>query len=788
MGTDRPTLSRRGWFAFVVLLGAFLGWGCSKQSSLKMHQSGLLRKWERTVLGKGELTLTTRTPAAAKSPVCLKDKDSISSLREEIQALETQVSGNPIKGVWNHLNLLKLPRSQGIFLSRYVKWVQSQGYDYKNCSDLICILNNIYGSKTGEEGLLIYGWFLRMGSVISTANRVPLLPEGLVSTEVELETTQFENKTYRDYLFSRDELTGFWLLSKTLSPVYQDMGSLLSIHRMPSGTYYVKWPNSCGFSWGGKTVGNIWLLDKCLEMGDDPKRFSTFFYRGVPHELSHRLDSWLGTPQSELSQTDEWKSLSGWTQEEVADPRSGKVTRRWRSDSSKDGFVRDYAASSPAEDWADTAAYFRYAPAWTLEVSPKKAAYLSKKIYGGRTFDEGGIFSFYLDSTRRELSQSLPSVLDECVAGVSPPDSQDSSDVRSLIQPQFGLAVDPAVEDCLRGRIAQVLEAALARLKENEYEACEFFARNTEGFIKQVVEEITPELVALLSKNSSIANQLRAVAKLNDEFKTNFDPREIYLKCYGKEEEETCYSNMVTSLFDSISDENRSAIPTEILLKEKNRILVENSWSIARGVTTKLFKELFAGVESRLQKSADRLWENCKNSPSSDTGELPPTRPFNGGEHYVSSGILACLNHSILADLDAIRTTFSAKLGITISDPQTQIFVTELWLPDYLEVLSQHAQKEAAAEDLIRESIKAKIVSWIIKELKTSSVMIAQKEVCIDLAIKSFDRYLDRFEKEQAIPTHFAAIENLRKGWSESACQELFKSNKKTLPQSSRSR
>lgn len=754
-------------------------------------QSRVLKKWEEIVLGRQNYSSNKRAPAATDSTLCLKDQDSASLLLEEIRQLESQSGGASVKGVWNHLNLSALPRAQGLFFSRNSKWIASKGYDFKNCTDVFCVMNSIYGNSNGTEGYKVYQWFLKMGYVLSTSERIPILPNGYISNPEDLDSVTISGKIFRDFLFSKDELTGFWLLSKTLSPIYQNMGSLQSIHRLPRQFSYESWPNTCGISWGGKTIGNIRLMDQCLIFGSDPKNLRSFFYRGVAHELSHRLDSWLGNGQNDLSNTDEWKSLSGWVREESIDPKSGKPVIQWKFDPDKDGFVRNYAAASPVEDWADTAAYFRYFPSIATEKSPKKSAFISQKIYGGRTYDQAGLLSYYLDVSRREFALSLVPLVEGCLGGSTQAQDlswvNDSLQIAPWIQFQLEFSLEPQVLQCLKDRVAAVLKKIIVRLNQTEYEACDFFEANTPAFVKQLIEQITPQLVDVLSKRSTIADQLRGLAQLQDELKFNFDAREVYLKCFGKDREEECYLDSLAAVFDSIAQNSKSSLSPEILKEEKNRFLTENPWGVTRGITTKLFKDLFAGVEIRLQSAAASRWETCKNALELPSGSVPPTRPFSGGEHYVSGGILTCINEAVSSDLDSIREALSSRIGITVSDQQTQAFIRGLWLPSYIEVLNAYEQKEAQIEDRIREELRTSVVSSILKELiGEPSISLTTKEVCIESAQKSFDRYLSQRPGDQLIPTRFIALESLRRQWSGQACEEFFQSKNKTKIRSGR--
>lgn len=86
----------------------------------------------------------------------------------------------------------------------------------------------------------------------------------------------------------------------------------------------------------------------------------------VLHELSHNIGS-----AKKLDDSKEWLELSGWV----------KKDDNWEF--GKDNFVSDYAASNPAEDFAETIVSFRFSPEKLQKVSPEKYKFIKEKVFGG---------------------------------------------------------------------------------------------------------------------------------------------------------------------------------------------------------------------------------------------------------------------------------------------------------------------------------------------------------------------------------------------------------------------
>jgi hypothetical protein len=483
----------------------------------------------------------------------------------------------------------------------------------------------------------------------------------------------------------------------------------------------------------------------------------------------------------------EWLSFSGWRSEEVVNPETGGPVLQWKSDSSKEGFVRQYAATSPAEDWADTVAYFRYEPETALQNSPRKSAYISQKVFGGRTFDPQGLFSYYSDFSKNQVSAVIPEVVDSCIVKTAMPRAltQNAQALKAAIDLKFDFNVEFQLQDCLRDQLAVAFLRIYSELKRTEFEACDFLSTRSLGLATQVVTGILPQLSEVLSRRSEIAEQLRAVVRLREDLKIALDPREAFLKCQGKESAQNCFSEAVGAAFDEVSKAYSAKIPLSLLEQEKRQYLTAHAWGTVRSEVSQLFNLLFSGIEVRIQQSANNRWNSCRMAIGNEAmGVVPPTQPFSGGDRFVSGSILKCINDAALRDLDEARDVFSGRLGLTASTPEVQVFLRSLWLPIYLEVLNRLTREEFAQEDAERNAKKPVVVGLLLEQLSAnqdwSNGLRGSSEglftACLAQASAAFDTYYnDTQSGDRKIPTRFAPVEDVRKQWAGLACKEFVK-------------
>ena len=138
--------------------------------------------------------------------------------------------------------------------------------------------------------------------------------------------------------------------------------------------------------------------------------------------------------------------MSGWRLETVTDPVTKQLSQQWNFDRMKDGFVRSYAATNPAEDFAETAAYFRFSPDLAMSKSPVKSAYLSKRIFDNRVFTDAGVAQYYSDFAYKDVMGKMSQIISSCLIK-NIPDSGINPSVAPNVAPGLAPAADESEQE-----------------------------------------------------------------------------------------------------------------------------------------------------------------------------------------------------------------------------------------------------------------------------------------------------------------------------------------------------
>lgn len=179
------------------------------------------------------------------------------------------------------------------------------------------------------------------------------------------------------------DLVGDWSepevreLAKILAPlpesIVEDNPNFRSIHRRPVLTDAP--PSAPGHSKYEPLRGSIVVFDKGVYHGSriDPEQFR----RSVYHELAHAIVRCFPS-----------------------------ILRDWGNSTQGDGFVDDYARTSPEEDFADTFSEFLIHQKRTFEAVPRKAAFVSVLLSHLRSFKQEKVAMHFLRGFTDELTKT----------------------------------------------------------------------------------------------------------------------------------------------------------------------------------------------------------------------------------------------------------------------------------------------------------------------------------------------------------------------------------------------
>lgn len=402
-----------------------------------------------------------RRHVASLNQQCLKDSFTKETLQREVQELEGRFEGERLEGRWRHLDYSELPLPQATFLHFYGPKLgdlsgKSSG-DISHCKDLPCVLNTFYGESEERAGYVHYLWFLKFGHLLALDNEVP--------KQRSLAPGEFDGKAraFKDYLWSQDELYGFWRLSHMLRTPYTSLGDVKEIQRLPRGAKLeeARFREACALS---SSAGWTKLGDKCLLVKSD--KDLGHFYPTIVHELAHHIDYREGRELFESTHRsiqDDYVKLAGFTLKEYRDER-GFLHRSWQK--KKDiKLPSAYAGASPQENFAEVMAYARVdGDLLSQKVSKAHRTFVSNNYYGGESFEKKALIERWL----RRLSPLIMKRKIQCKSKTCVNDLEEELRGRVMLQEPEGCLVlaDKALKAHWKKRLGEVYTSAPKALGE----------------------------------------------------------------------------------------------------------------------------------------------------------------------------------------------------------------------------------------------------------------------------------------------------------------------------------
>ena len=789
-----------------VMLIAGLGVGCSSRGD--WAKPGATARLEGSFYSKGSVG---RTPAQ-QGPQCLRDRLSTDFLREELTEQESRIELPKVMGLWRELDLSFLPAPHASFLQANESWVSSQlGPEaIAQCKDLFCVLRKLYDVQTDEEAIRIYSFYKRTGYVLSMKDFVPqsIRPRSSqpsLSHSDQFESWRFPNRKLTDFLFNRQQLEAFSRLSSTLPLSLLHLKSLQRLHRVPARIAsdttdpMQEWDDQTCADYFGSPVWGMIRARRCIDTesefkhleNDFPKNkesgISADFYLTVSHEIFHAWDTQSGetmTGDLSFSTTPQWLNLSGWHSEDITlstkeyETRFGQrcstdsgttvcLVHDWVVDPAKDGFVGDYATTNPFEDFADTASWVRYNPKVVQEKSPAKASLVSQLFYGGRTFDRAGLKMFYIETTLKKIQADRLEIVQTCAAGVN----RSAADASK----------------CWRSKVDESVNQAIALLKASEWEACDFFDENFKEFQSELALKLENSGFDELRKGSTSMVEMTAVRDLHAALLKNRDPREAYLACWNEESatQEDCYRRVLVDAF-LLEARPFSADLGEQIDREKQNYLEENSFARVSANTRAFYSQILLGVDSRMKEETQSIWRDCLAQPlQASPQETLKLTPYSGGDHYVHSALLNCINEALPAvvkrvrkgELEARNAPPLSAFGAAYLD--SLLLVPSLGFIRQLQSLAQNEEDRARAikKDALVDRLERNLLSTR-KWMDAASTPGELLDLCRNEATQAFDHYFSKLTLTEQLPVRFEALSNIRFNLSAEACKRVIKSER----------
>jgi hypothetical protein len=643
----------------LLLFVALVSVGCSRTNDFPT----LLSQLEKSAPDE---KIAERKLANLAADQCLKDIFSVATLKSEIKELEKKhAAGTKVRGKWKHLNFEDLPIPQANFLKSYGARLgdlnDAEAFDYSQCKDLPCIFNKIYGKEDSVAGYVHYLWYLKMGNYLTAHNTV------YGGSYRDIKPGIYNEKPLKvsDYLWSEDELYGFWRLSHMIKAPHTELRYLTEIQRVPRGEFFgFVGAMTCGLAW---SHGIVSLQDGCLSTGTDA--YPGTFYESVLHELTHQVDYHEGKKlnKSYRSDSQDYLDLSKFILNEYKD-EAGKTVRQWKH---KEGIklASSYAGTSPAENFAETIAFFRVDGSTTKNnISDEHWKFTSK------SFQKSDFIKSWMVTHSSLMAQLAFKAVGNC--------SNSSQGFASTFfkKTDFITPLLPSMINCLGAKATEISKEIQSKVKVSDPDGCKVLAAYSlstdwDPTFKIEVNGLMNKYLNELQTDKAYFAKVQA---FHDEIPNRTMANDAFLSCSEIASEESCYPKEVIRLaLEKIAPLNLPASHAQDLAE----LYLENhSLSDTREYINGYYKAFVQSHRAQIQLDAKDAWSKCESVPLSD--DLPPTgRYFSVGDGYMVSSIFNCLN----VDYPETAKLIVRNLGVgdlKVRHPKEEVILYEEVLPE----------------------------------------------------------------------------------------------------------
>lgn len=754
----------------IIFLSCLISVACSPRNEIQKRS--LAQMWQEDHL-KEDNALVRSLASTALTPTgnsCLGNFFNVEILRKEVQEAEGRFKGQTIQGSWKHLDYSQLPLPQANFLSKYGNQIgdlsNSEAIDYSDCQNLICVFNKIYGKDENYiAGYVHYLWYLKFRNYLSLDNRIyeQSSPMAGVYRGVSLPLSS--------YLYSEDELYGFWRFTNLLREPFTTISAFTEIQRLPRGLNLEGTPENsaaCGYALMNT---HIRLADGCLKLNKDNKDVG-FFYLGILHEMAHLLDydkarkERLGSTGYN-SERAEYLDFIGF-KKEFQTNANGTQTLKWVLDPSV-STVRDYARVSPVEHFADTLAYYRFDGDHTKKsIDAKTYEWIKSEFYHDEVFSQkdkkASLLNKYITKNNEDI---LFSVFD-CVG------FKGNTQSYYLTSRNFsGQTIDFRMVSCLSEKAENIKDKLVAEIVASELEGCHY-TKESERLVGGWYQDVKEEIAKKMSRYVQMVNQEPALLQYKTYFKDILKSRSIantaFLECYDgsfQKNVSVCYQDKLKERFYK---QMNSLNITEDFGGELYNIY--NSAYSYSDVVEKLllaYESIIDTHQERLKIKSEELWNMCLQVSKDDIQEHVGTLFISKG--YLISSFANCLNLNIQETIMNTLNEINYD-GSYIRYPAEELIFKELMTPRMLSQLegfyteAKDVEKKSFADifsqysEIIKEEMLADL-NWL-PSLDNQSKII---EVC----------KMEGFKKIDYLPLYHIKRDFFGEALEKETCQDILK-------------
>lgn len=660
---------------------------CSQKPSEKVVSSAWINSHKRLP--------TMRVPANNSNPSCRNELFSVTEVQREALHYQNFLdSENKVRGIWEHLDLSKLPVPQAKFLqaigSNYGDLNNKP--DVRECDDAVCVVNKVYKSTDGLEGWTVYLWYLKMGYILSFHNKV------YGQTSPDPGVYKGSNYPIENYLFSRNELYGFWRLSHALSNPFKTLPAMKEVQRIPKGSSFEnRNAMTCGRAW---SKGYVQLNDGCLSLQSTDKD-SGFLYEGTSHELAHQIDFHWGRNNTSryYSHEGSFAEMGGWSIKEYLNPETNLMERQWHTTQLLSQFVRSYAGGSPAEHFADTAAYYRFEGQRTKDTIPdRQYEFYKTSIFENNEFNDSGLIKLFEKDVMQLLSPEIFQAAVDC--DLNPRVAVSNT---PLPASHFPFNVEADIRGCLAKKVSDFVEQSVVEAKLNHVDGCRALRNRTvlDGFKAQMKDRFIQNIVqhvAMARENQDYYRSLNEFYRILSERAV---PMQLMTSCYGNSDERGCYSKAIDELMEEIVPASVSRSDS-MAADLKLRFLQSFGFDQVKSENTKLHMDFLVTQSSLLSRASEEIWGECQKMPIQPRGaRSEPLRPgvFSVGEGFMEIQELNCINRMI-PELVTNSLKEMSFAGLGIQDASESRLLYDLAVPQVVKDIERFYSEAKVSEQL----------------------------------------------------------------------------------------
>lgn len=640
-----------------------------------------------------EDTSVIRNVASVDQPkTCFESTFNITTLQKEVFSYERKVVGTPVRGTWKHLNLEDLPIAQANFLKKFGESIgdlaNPDSINYEGCNTLPCIFNRIYQrSEFDIAGYVHYLWYLKFGNYLSLDNKV--------YNQNSPTPGIYNGKQFlvKDYLYNDVELYGLWRIMNMLQDPYTNLTNLFEVQRIPRNEALEGYNSStCGLA---SSAGAIRLSDKCL----DPRGYDSairaytnnkgFLYVGLIHEMSHLLD-YLQAKQRNIrgfnrSEEQDYIDLIGFKKQEYTDANGALVSGWVSSPNSKT--IRDYAGTSPSENFADTLAFFRQdGNEAKKKLSETQFQWTSNNYFHNENYDSLGNREWLLKKYETNFTKEILTKITDCFT--TKRTFQSNYFTRNdFLQSKLS----SNMFNCISFEAEAISKKWTAHIQTYEPDGCgtTLPIKNQENLWDLAVKQSLKKQFGIYIEE--INNDPKYLAKVIN-FKLTLKDRSManqsIFECYTGstlDNLSSCYELKALEKSKSAAIELR--FPEEQAQEMANLYLSNHPYSVVAQDLYLSYRNILNAHESFIRTKTDELWQMCLDLPLSD--DLKPSGMlFSPRKGYLISSIYNCLN-SKLPTVSREVVNEVAYDGQKISHPVEELIMLEFLAPRIIERLHE---------------------------------------------------------------------------------------------------